>query len=215
MVLGVCAVMYLSFADLNAPSFIGFVTAMAMVLTPLKRLINVNAVVQRGIAAAAGVFEILDEPSESGHWHDADRRARTARSSIANVVVRVRARQAPALRGVSLRLKAGTTVALVGQSGSGKSTIASLLPRFYEPTRRGAARRPRYPRVQAAGPAPAALAREPGRRAVRRQHRGNIAYGALESSPRAAIEAAAEAAYVAEFASSCRRARDARSASAA
>src|SRR6478752_443785 len=64
VVLGVCAVMYLSFADLSAPAFIGFVTAMAMVLTPLKRLINVNAVVQRGIAAASGLFEILDEPSE-------------------------------------------------------------------------------------------------------------------------------------------------------
>jgi subfamily B ATP-binding cassette protein MsbA len=63
--LGVAVVMYFSFADLNAPTFIGFITAMGMLLAPLKRLINVNAVVQRGIAASTGVFELLDEPQES------------------------------------------------------------------------------------------------------------------------------------------------------
>jgi subfamily B ATP-binding cassette protein MsbA len=106
-----------------------------------------------------------------------------------------------ALRGVSLTVRAGSTVALVGQSGSGKSTIASLLPRFYEPD------------------AGAVLldgrdVREYKLRDLRRQLSlvsqdvvlfddsiaGNIAYGALETSPRAAIEAAAEAAYVSEFA---------------
>ena len=64
VVLGVAAVMYLSFTDLNAPSFIGFVTAMAMVLTPLKRLINVNAVVQRGVAAAAEAGYVAEFASE-------------------------------------------------------------------------------------------------------------------------------------------------------
>jgi len=200
VLLGIAAVTYLSFSDLNAPAFIGFVTALAMVLTPLKRLINVNAVVQRGVTAAAGLFEILDEPSEKD----------TGTAEIGRVRGDVEYRHvsfsyAPdkpaALRDVSLTVRAGTTVALVGQSGSGKSTIASLLPRFYEPG------------------AGAVLLdgrdiREYRLRDLRRQLSlvgqdvvlfddsiaGNIAYGALEKSPRAAIETAAEAAYVSEFA---------------
>jgi len=201
VVLGVAAVMYLSFKDLNAPSFIGFVTAMAMVLTPLKRLINVNAVVQRGVTAAAGLFEIIDEPGEKDTGKIAIDRAR-GNVEYRDVAFAYAPDKPPALRGVSLTLKAGTTVALVGQSGSGKSTIASLLPRFYEPD--------------------SGVVLLDGRdirdyplRDLRRQLSlvsqdvvlfddsiaGNIAYGALEKSAREAIEAAAEAAYVSEFAS--------------
>jgi subfamily B ATP-binding cassette protein MsbA len=201
VVLGVAAVMYLSFGDLNAPSFIGFVTAMAMVLTPLKRLINVNAVVQRGVTAAAGLFEIIDEPGETDLGKTEIGRAR-GDVEYREVAFAYAPDKLPALRGVSLRLKAGTTVALVGQSGSGKSTIASLLPRFYEPDSGAVLLDGRD-------------IREYPLRDLRRQLSlvsqdvvlfddsiaGNIAYGALESSPRAAIEAAAEAAYVAEFAS--------------
>jgi len=200
VLLGVAAVMWLSFNDLNAPSFIGFVTAMAMVLTPLKRLINVNAVLQRGVTAAAGVFEILDEPSEKDTGTTGVNRAR-GDVEYAHVSFAYAPDKPAALRGVSLAVRAGTTVALVGQSGSGKSTIASLLPRFYEPD------------------AGAVLLdgrdiREYKLRDLRRQLSlvsqdvvlfddsiaGNIAYGALEKAPRAAIEAAAEAAYVTEFA---------------
>jgi ATP-binding cassette, subfamily B, bacterial MsbA len=201
VVLGVAAVMYLSFADLNAPSFIGFVTAMAMVLTPLKRLINVNAVVQRGVTAAAGLFEILDEPAEKDTGKTTIGRAR-GDVEYRDVVFAYAPDKPSALRGVNLTLKAGTTVALVGQSGSGKSTIASLLPRFYEPDSGAVLLDGRD-------------IREYPLRDLRRQLSlvsqdvvlfddsiaGNIAYGALEKSPRAAIEAAAEAAYVAEFAS--------------
>jgi subfamily B ATP-binding cassette protein MsbA len=201
VILGVAAVMYLSFKDLNAPSFIGFVTAMAMVLTPLKRLINVNAVVQRGVTAAAGLFEIIDEPGEKDSGTVQMERAR-GNVEYREVAFAYAPDKPPALRGVSLTLKAGTTVALVGQSGSGKSTIASLLPRFYEPDS-GAVLLDGHD------------IRDYPLRDLRRQLSlvsqdvvlfddsiaGNIAYGALEKSPREAIEAAAEAAYVAEFAS--------------
>jgi len=201
VVLGVAAVMYLSFADLNAPSFIGFVTAMAMVLTPLKRLINVNAVVQRGVTAAAGLFEIIDEPGERDTGTAEIARAR-GDVEYREVAFAYAPDKPPALRGVSLKLKPGTTVALVVKSGSGKSTIASLLPRFYEPDSGAVLLDGRD-------------IREYPLRDLRRQLSlvsqdvvlfddsiaGNIAYGVLESSPRAAIEAAAEAAYVAEFAS--------------
>jgi subfamily B ATP-binding cassette protein MsbA len=200
VIIGVAAVMYLSFNDLNAPSFIGFVTAMAMVLTPLKRLINVNAVVQRGVTAAAGLFEILDEPSETDTGTRPIGRAR-GEVEYAHVTFTYDPDKPPALRDVSLRVQAGTTVALVGQSGSGKSTLVSLLPRFYDP-----------------GAGAVLLdgrdVREYSLRDLRRQLglvsqdivlfdesiANNIAYGALAKSPRAAIEAAAEAAYVSEFA---------------
>jgi subfamily B ATP-binding cassette protein MsbA len=171
-----------------------------MVLTPLKRLINVNAVVQRGVAAAAGLFEILDEPSEKDSGTVEIGRVR-GDVEYRDVAFAYAPDKPPALRGVNLTLKAGTTVALVGQSGSGKSTIASLLPRFYEPD--------------------SGVVLLDGRdirdytlRDLRRQLSlvsqdvvlfdesiaGNIAYGALDKAPREAIEAAAEAAYVAEFA---------------
>jgi len=200
VVLGVAAVMYLSFGDLNAPSFIGFVTAMAMVLTPLKRLININAVVQRGVTAAAGLFELIDEPGEKDSGKIKIDRAR-GDVEYRDVAFAYAPDKPPALRGVSLKLEAGTTVALVGQSGSGKSTIASLLPRFYEPDSGAVLLDGRD-------------IRDYPLRDLRRQLAlvsqdvvlfddsiaGNIAYGALDKSPRAAIEAAADAAYVAEFA---------------
>ena len=89
--LGVAAVMYFSFSDLDDASFLGFITAMGMVLAPLKRLININAVVQRGIAAATSLFEILDQPGE----------ADTGTKTIE------RARGEVSYRGVSFRYEAG------------------------------------------------------------------------------------------------------------
>jgi subfamily B ATP-binding cassette protein MsbA len=132
--LGVAAVMYLSFSELDAPEFIGFITAMGMLLTPLKRLINVNAVVQRGIAAASGVFEVLDQPQETDTGTVSLDRAR-GEVSYRNVSFRYESGKDRALRSVTLDVPAGKTVALVGQSGSGKTTLVSLLPRFYDPGR--------------------------------------------------------------------------------
>jgi subfamily B ATP-binding cassette protein MsbA len=198
--LGVAGVMYYSLSNLNAPTFIAFITAMGMVFAPLKRLINVNAVFQRGIAAAGGVFEILDEHVEVDTGTAQVERAR-GEVQYRNVSFAYDAAKGEVLRGIDLAISAGTTVALVGQSGSGKSTLVSLLPRFYDPT------------------AGAVLldgrdVREYSLRELRRQISlvsqdvvlfddsiaNNIAYGALAGAPRADIERAAEAAYVAEFA---------------
>jgi subfamily B ATP-binding cassette protein MsbA len=200
VVLGAAVIMYLSFGSLTAPTFIGFITAMGMVLTPLKRLVNVNSVVQRGVAAAGSLFETLDEAPEVDTGTVAIARAR-GDVEYRNVSFSYDEAKGHALRGVSLKVPAGTTLALVGQSGSGKSTLVSLLPRFYDPA--GGA-------VLLDG----RDVREYSLRELRRQISlvsqdvilfddtiaRNIAYGALESSPRAAIEAAAEAAYVTEFA---------------
>jgi subfamily B ATP-binding cassette protein MsbA len=208
--LGVAAVMYLSFADLNAPSFIGFIVAMGMLLAPLKRLININAVVQRGIAAAGGVFEILDQPQEQDSGTTPLDRAR-GEVSYRGVSFRYDVGKDHALRDVSLDIAAGATVAFVGQSGSGKSTLVSLLPRFYDP-------------VEGAVLLDGRDVRSYTLRDLRRQIglvsqdvvlfddtiANNIAYGALAKHSRADIERAAEAAYVAEFAAALPQGLDTR-----
>ena len=70
--LGVAAVIYVAFSDitnnmLNAASFMGFLTAMGMLLAPLKRVVNINLALQRGIAAGESLFEIIDEPTEEDY----------------------------------------------------------------------------------------------------------------------------------------------------
>ena len=200
IVLGVAAVIYGSFSDLNAPSFIGFITAMGMVLTPMKRLINVNAVIQRGITAAGSLFEILDQPRETDTGTKTIERAR-GDVVYRNVSFTYDAAKGPVLRDVSIDVPAGSTLALVGQSGSGKSTLVSLLPRFYDPQ-------------QGAVLLDGEDARNYTLRDLRRQLSlvsqdvvlfddtiaNNIAYGALAQCSREEIERAAETAYVAEFA---------------
>ena len=208
--LGVAAVMYFSFADLDEGSFLGFLTAMGMLVAPLKRLININAVVQRGIAAGASLFEILDQPGEADTGTKTIARAR-GDVAYRGVSFRYDASKGRALHNVTLDVPAGSTVAVVGQSGSGKSTLVSLLPRFYEPDE-GAV----------------LLDGEEVRRYTLRDLRrqiglvsqdvvlfddtiaNNIAYGALAGRSRAEVERAAEAAYVTEFAASLPQGLDTR-----
>jgi subfamily B ATP-binding cassette protein MsbA len=198
--LGVAAVMYFSFTELNAPSFIGFITAMGMLFAPLKRLININAVVQRGITAAGSLFEILDSPREADTGTRSIGRAR-GEVEYRGVTFAYDAGKGQVLHNVDLLVPAGSTLALVGQSGSGKSTLVSLLPRFYDP-QGGAVLLDGFD------------VREYSLRDLRRQLSlvsqdvvlfddsiaNNIAYGALADHSRRDIERAAEAAYVAEFA---------------
>jgi ATP-binding cassette, subfamily B, bacterial MsbA len=208
--LGVAAVMYLSFSDLNAASFLAFITAMGMLLTPLKRLVNINSIVQRAITAAAGVFEILDQPTESDTGAKPLARARGS-VSYRNVSFRYESGKERALRDVTLDVAAGTTVALVGQSGSGKTTLVSLLPRFYDADD-GAVLLDGHD------------VREYSLRDLRRQIAlvsqdvvlfddtiaNNIAYGALAKLARVDVERAAEAAYVTEFAAALPQGLDTR-----
>ncbi len=119
-------------ANMSAGDFTKFVAMMLMLLTPLKALAEVNGPMQRGIAAAETVFQLIDEPVE----HDPGTKvlARTqGQVRFENVVFRYPNAMAPALDGVSLEAKPGQTVALVGMSGGGKSTFVNLVTRFYEP----------------------------------------------------------------------------------
>jgi subfamily B ATP-binding cassette protein MsbA len=119
-------------ANMTVGEFTNFVTMMLMLLTPLKALAEVNGPMQRGIAAAETVFELIDAPVE----HDPGTRTlgRTkGQVRFENVAFRYPNAQAPALDGVSLDVKPGQTIALVGMSGGGKSTFVNLVARFYEP----------------------------------------------------------------------------------
>lgn len=113
-------------------SFVSFITAMLMLLAPMKRLADVNAPLQRGLAAAESIFTLLDEAPETDSGRIALPRARgeVVFDRVGFVYPHA---ERPALKDVSLHIAAGETVALVGASGSGKTTLANLLPRFLHP----------------------------------------------------------------------------------
>jgi subfamily B ATP-binding cassette protein MsbA len=100
-------------------------------MQPLRRITNVNATLQRGIAAGDSLFEIIDTPDEidSGTYRAENVAGavefRNIKFSYGNVESQI-------LNDVSLKIEAGKSLAIVGHSGSGKSTLVSLLPRFYD-----------------------------------------------------------------------------------
>jgi subfamily B ATP-binding cassette protein MsbA len=112
--------------------FVSFLTALLLVIPPLRRLTGANQTLQKGLAAAESVFRLMDEPPERD----------TGAHEIGRVKGEVEFRDVGfsypgsarrALDRVSFSIQAGETVALVGASGAGKSTLANLLPRFYSP----------------------------------------------------------------------------------
>nr|WP_208293474.1 lipid A ABC transporter ATP-binding protein/permease MsbA [Zophobihabitans entericus] len=119
------------FSDISAGSFTVVFSAMVALMKPLKELTSVNAQFQRGMAACQTLFALLDEPLEEDKGTLEVERVK-GDIEFKNVVFTYSTREDPALNDVSFTVPAGTTVALVGRSGSGKSTIASLLTRFYE-----------------------------------------------------------------------------------
>lgn len=133
-------------------AFLGFMAALMLVYEPFKRLAKVNGEIQRGLASASRVFEILDEPVEIDERLDAvelppirdairlenvsfqyPKRAGDRASAAAGARSSGRETEV-ALDGIHLVLRRGEAVALVGASGAGKSTLADLIPRFYDPT---------------------------------------------------------------------------------
>lgn len=118
--------------NLSAGAFTTLLTAMIMLLRPLKQLTSVNSDFQRGIAAATSIFEVLDEQPETDSGSVTLDRAR-GDIEFDQVTFRYDQADSPALDKVSFTVPAGKTLALVGRSGSGKSTISNLLTRFYAP----------------------------------------------------------------------------------
>lgn len=113
-------------------SFVSFITALLMLLSPLRHLADVNAPLQRGLAAAESVFQLLDQPPEPDAG-TVDPGRVDGRIEFRSVGFRYPSAERDALAGVSFVIEPGQTVALVGQSGGGKTTLAALVPRFYNP----------------------------------------------------------------------------------
>lgn len=112
--------------------FVSFITAMLMLLAPLKHLADINATIQRGLASAEKVFELLDRPAEPDTGTRTLDRARGAIRFDA-VTVRHPGAGEPALQSLNLDIAPGEMLALVGPSGGGKTTLLNLMPRFVEP----------------------------------------------------------------------------------
>lgn len=113
--------------------FASFLTAVTLLLPPLRRLTDVNVAVQRGIAAGESIFDLLDLESEADRGTVSLGRAH-GDLQFRDVEFRYPSDGQTVLRDINVTLAAGEKVALVGRSGSGKSTLASLIPRYYDPT---------------------------------------------------------------------------------
>ena len=134
---GVAAVIYFAGnesinGNLSPGSFMSFFGAMMLMLQPIRRITNVNAVLQRGIAASESLFSVLDEPAEKDQGV-LERLSSKGTLEFKKVTFSYDDKaNKDVISGVSFTAKKGQSVAIVGHSGSGKSTLINLLPRFYD-----------------------------------------------------------------------------------
>jgi ATP-binding cassette, subfamily B, bacterial MsbA len=119
--------------------FAAFVTAMMLVISPLKHLADINQPLQRGLTAAEMIFGLMDEPLEEAedrklNMKPLDKAKGSIRFEDVGFSYQQEVGREDALRGINLSIKPGEVVAFVGPSGGGKSTLVNLLPRFFKPT---------------------------------------------------------------------------------
>ena len=119
--------------EFSAGSLVAFITAAAQLGKPIRTLSSIQSIVQRGLAAAEDIFQQLDVPAEvdDGKFKPADVKGAV---EFRDIDFRYPGAQINSLSNVGFKVDAGQTVAVVGRSGSGKSTIVKLLARFYLPT---------------------------------------------------------------------------------
>jgi len=134
--IGLASVLYVAIRQVFAHSmqmaeFLAFLTALMMIPAPLRRLVNISGPLQQGIAAGQSVFELLDNATEGT---GGTRRLARARGEIEfrNVSFVYSSDKDAVLQQVSFHVKPGETVAIVGRSGSGKTSLVGLVPRFYD-----------------------------------------------------------------------------------
>ncbi len=120
--------------ELALNEFVSFLGAMMLAFQPLRRIAQINATLQEGFAAAIRVFGLLDQKSLINEAQNAPNLS-IGKSDITfeNVTLSYEGQINSALKGINLRIPHGKTTALVGPSGSGKSSILNLIPRFYDP----------------------------------------------------------------------------------
>jgi subfamily B ATP-binding cassette protein MsbA len=111
-------------------SFVGYLTAAFLLPRPIRQLSDANSDIQRGIVAAESLFEILDEPGEVDDGAYQVERCKGA-LEFKNLSFQYQGANEPALIDISFKAEPGQTIALVGASGGGKSTLANLVSRFY------------------------------------------------------------------------------------
>jgi len=117
---------------LSAGGFVALMMSMMAIIPALKQLTNVQNMLQKGIASAERLFNVLDAPDET----DAGSRPLPRAQGVIefrDVTARYPGQDRPALADISFVAKPGTVTAIVGRSGSGKSSLIKLIPRFYEP----------------------------------------------------------------------------------
>ncbi|RAR85644.1 ATP-binding cassette, subfamily B, MsbA [Paracidovorax anthurii] len=135
----ICVALWQSHASdargVTVGGFAAFITAMLMLIAPIRRLADVANPVTRGVAALERGLALLEStPAETGGQHAPGARAQGA-LVLEEVTVAFGPDQAPALDRLDLAVRPGEIVALVGPSGAGKTTLVNLLPRFLQPTR--------------------------------------------------------------------------------
>lgn len=119
--------------EITVGQFISFFGAMAMLITPVKRITGINEMLQKGLAAAESVFELIDQQPETDP--STPQSLKQVQSIEFNqLTLRYTEGDREALSQIQLTVAPNETVALVGPSGSGKSTLVNLLPLFYRPT---------------------------------------------------------------------------------
>jgi ATP-binding cassette, subfamily B, bacterial MsbA len=133
---GVAGVIYMAILEssngnLTAGQFISFFGAMMLMLQPIRRITNVNATLQRGVAGADSLFMVMDEDDEDDSGTIEAGRTK-GNVEFRNVSFAYGDDSKPVLNSISLAVESGKSLAIVGQSGSGKSTLAGLLPRYYD-----------------------------------------------------------------------------------
>ncbi|PKM35037.1 MAG: lipid A export permease/ATP-binding protein MsbA [Gammaproteobacteria bacterium HGW-Gammaproteobacteria-10] len=132
--IALAGLMYLSLTlmqEATAGEFVAFITAAFLLPRPIRQLSDANSKIQKGVVAAESLFAILDEPVENDSGEYEPKHC-NGRIEFKNVQFKYQGAESEALKGISFTVEPGQTVALVGASGGGKSTLINLLPRFYE-----------------------------------------------------------------------------------